>query len=93
VRRLLESSNRCRRRGEEVVGVVRSRRKEVIVVIAAAAVRAVVKSALARAMNEGIEQPHYHSQRIPGLCSILANHVARIVAAPASVVFTRADVT
>ena len=57
MRKLLESSNRCRRRGEEVVGVVRSRRKEVVVVVAAAAVRTVVKSALAHAMNEGIEQP------------------------------------
>jgi hypothetical protein len=57
VRRLLESLNRCRRRGEDVVRVVRSSRKEVVVVVAAAAVRAVVKLALARAMNKGIKQP------------------------------------
>ena len=44
-------------RGEEVVGVMRSRREEEVVVVAAAAVCTVVKSALAHAMNEGIEQP------------------------------------
>jgi hypothetical protein len=45
------------------------------------------------ACNLADDVPHYHSRRIPRLCFVLANHVARTVAAPASVVFTRADVT
>ena len=56
MRRLLESSNRCRRRGEEVVRVVRSRRKEVVVVVKSRQIED-FNSALGRTMNEGIEQP------------------------------------